>query len=166
MNESDALIAQLRDVQTPVVSIVPAAGWWVLLLILIVLAVAAWLYFVRYQKRGWQREAKAQLNQLREQAGQQPVSHSLSSASKLTRQVLLAVRPRTDVAGLQGQAWLDELDRICGQRLFADGYGKLLEVGPYQRTVQIGEKDLSSLFDVIEKLIDAAGSRRVRRGGE
>lgn len=165
MNNADELLAQLRDVQAPPVSAIPAIGWWVVVLICVLALVSlVWFFTQRYQKRGWHREAKEQLIAIRAVAGKQPVNQTLSAASKLTRQVVLAVRPRTDVASLHGQAWLAELDSVCGKPLFADGYGNLLELGPYQRTPQIAQHDLDELLDVVDVLIDSAASQYRKSG--
>lgn len=158
MNEEDrqALLDQLHDVQLPEISVWPAAGWWLLLLSLLLLIMVVVLSWRRYQTRRWQREAQAELQRLREQVATQPVNSTLADCSRLARRVLLAVRSRSDVASLQGKAWLEALDSVCQQPLFAQGFGRLLEAGPYQRAPQISQHDLESLFDALEELIRSA----------
>lgn len=161
MNETEALLSQLRDIHTPAVGLMPAPGWWVLLAAVLLLVVALYLFYKHYKQRGWQREARATLDQLRTEAENMPVSQSLSAISRLVRRVVLAARPREAVASLQGDAWLDELDDICGKPLFKAGFGKLLEQGPYQRNPQLSNDDLHALMDVVAELIDAAGKPTV-----
>ncbi|ASJ75514.1 DUF4381 domain-containing protein [Granulosicoccus antarcticus] len=162
MNEEDrqALLDQLHDVQLPELSAWPAAGWWLLLLSLILLVIVAMLSWRRYQARSWQREAFTELQRLRDQVVSQPTNSTLADCSRLARRVLLAVRSRSDVANLQGKAWLEELDSVCQQPLFAQGFGRLLEAGPYQRDPQISQNDLESLFDALEELVRSAARRQ------
>lgn len=162
MNETDrqALLDQLREVQAPDVSAWPAPGWWVLLVLAVLLFLLARYGYRRYLAGRWRREATAELRRIRSQSAQQPVSQTLAECSRLTRRVLLKVLGREKVAALQGRAWLDALDSVAGQPLFASGFGKLLEAGPYQRAPEVGQHDLESLCDAIEELIRAAGHRR------
>lgn len=163
MNEQQkqALLDQLQGVHTPQVSWVPAIGWWLLAVVLVVLLYGAFRWLRFYRARRWQREAKAELARLRSQLLQQPAAQTLSDTSRLARRVLLASHLREDVAALQGQAWLDALDTVCKRPLFATGFGRLLEAGPYQRDPQVTHQDLASLLDAMDVLIRSAGSARV-----
>lgn len=160
MNDTEALLSQLRDIQAPEVSWVPAPGWWILVAVLLAMAVLIWLWYKRYQALSWQREANQELERLRGQASHSSVRQSLAGLSTLVRRVALAARPRAQVASLQGQAWLQELDDICGKPLFVSGYGKLLDQGPYQPETQLDAKDLDALFNVVEELIRSASSSK------
>lgn len=160
--EIAALISQLKTVQAPGVSAVPAMGWWLALLALcLLLSVAVWLY-KRYRKRQWLRDARTQLTQLREQLERRPVNKTLADTSRLARRLLLIAKPRQDVANLHGQAWLQALDDICTQPLFVTGFGRLLELGPYQRDPQVSASDLDSLLNAMDELITAT-ARNVKR---
>lgn len=160
MNDTEALLSQLRDIQAPDVSMMPAPGWWIVIAIVLAMCVLIWRMYQRYQALSWQREAKQALEHLREQASHSTVRESLASLSILARRVALAARPRAQVASLQGRAWLQELDTICGKPLFMSGYGKLLDQGPYQPETQLDRKDLDALFDVVEELIQSAASAK------
>ncbi len=161
MNEADtqALLDQLRDVQPPAVSALPAMGWWLLLLCLVLLVVAVLLAVRRHRARRWQREARVELQRLRNEVASRSVSSTLADCSQLARRVLLIVHEREDIAGLQGMPWLDALDDVCQQPLFAQGFGRLLEAAPYQRDPQISQHDLESLFDAVEELIRSVARR-------
>lgn len=159
MNDVDDLLGELRDIQPPDVSGLPAPGWWVLAAIGLLAAWLVYRLYRSYRSRAWQREARAELEQLRSQLAEAPVSAVLTGTSRLVRRVVLAARPREQVASLQGEAWLDELDGICGKPLFRSGFGKLLELGPYQPHPELEDTDLHALMDVVEQLIDAAGRR-------
>lgn len=157
MNETDELLSQLRDIQAPEVGLMPAPGWWLMIAALLLMAASAFFLYRRYQRRSWQREARATLDRLRKEAENSPVKQSLSEISTLVRRVALVARPRATVASLQGEAWLNELDDICGKPLFKTGFGKLLDQGPYQANPQLSNDDLNALMDVVAELIDAAG---------
>lgn len=163
MNETEALLSQLRDIQAPSVGLIPAPGWWVLLLVVLLVALLLHRIYRRYRLRGWQREARATLDRLRTESDNKPVAQSLSAISRLVRRVAMVARPREQVASLQGEAWLVELDEICGKPLFKGGFGKLLEQGPYQPSPQLSADDLHALMDVVAELIDAAGRRPARK---
>ena len=156
MNSTENLIAQLRDIHTPEVSGLPAPGWWIVAIAVLLVAVAVYFQVRRHQRKGWQREARAELHRLRSQMGAATVSESLSGVSRLVRRVALAARPRANVASLQGDAWLAALDDICGKSLFSNGFGQLLEQAPYQPAPQLSDNDLEALMDVVAQLIDAA----------
>lgn len=158
MNGSDAekLLEQLRGVRAPDVSVWPALGWWLLLLLLALSAVIGLILLRRHRQRLWLREARTELRHLREQASRQPVARSLAGCSRLARQVLLASHPREAVAGLQGEAWLRALDETCQRPVFANGFGCLLETGPYQRDPKVSPHDLDALFDAMDELIRGA----------
>ena len=156
MNDTEALLAQLRDIQPPAVSMMPAPGWWILAVFCLFLGAVFFYLYRRYQRKGWQREAFLELEQLRSGLGTVPPAKTLSSASTLVRRVVLAARPRSDVASLHGEAWLNLLDNICDKPLFKDGFGRLLETGPYQANPSLGENDLDELLDVVAELIKAA----------
>ncbi|MFT4727154.1 MAG: hypothetical protein ACI9UN_001649 [Granulosicoccus sp.] len=156
MDEKAALLSQLKSVHLPEVSAVPAIGWWVLCALLIAsVFFARWLR-IRYLSRQWQREATQELSRIREQSLTQSVSATLSDTSRLARRILLAVKPRETVANLHGNDWLLALDEVCERPLFANGFGKLLESGQYQRDPQVNPADIDALLDAMEELIRSA----------
>lgn len=157
MNDTEALLSQLRDIQPPPVSQIPAIGWWFVLAACLLSFFLALRFYRRYQQQGWRRDARAELELLRASVGEAGVAESLSGVSRLVRRVALMARPRATVAALQGSAWLEELDDICGKQVFKHGYGQLLEHGPYQPSPQLSQSDLIALMDVVGELIDAAG---------
>lgn len=160
MNDTEALLEQLRGIKEPAVSQLPALGWWLSALLLLGLIYLLWKLFSRHRNRAWVRQARGELDTIRLQSGNVPVADSLSAVSRLARRVLLAARPRTDVAGLHGEQWMKELDSLCGRDLFTHGYGQMIEAGPYQRQPDIKVSDLQGLFDVMNELINAAGQHK------
>lgn len=159
MNETEALLSQLRGVQAPEVSTIPAYGWWILAALVIALIYLAYRIYKRHASRQWQREARAELLRLRMQAADAPVAQTLADTSRLARRVLLLAQPREEVASLHGEAWLVRLDQVCRKPLFTLGFGRLLEAGPYQREPAVSATDLNALFEAMDDLIASAHTR-------
>jgi len=67
MNSSEALLSQLRGIQAPEVSGVPAPGWWLLGLIALLIVVALMFVARQYKRLAWRREARAEHPQIDEQ---------------------------------------------------------------------------------------------------
>lgn len=159
----ESLLAQLRGVQLPEVSALPAPGWWILLATVCLCAVIGYAWLRQYRRQYWKRQAKAQLQLLRSQLHRRPARDTLADASQLARRVLLVARDRQAVAALHGRAWLQELDTLCARPVFAQGFGELLERGPYQRAPEVSAEDLDSLMDAMEELIDATHRKASER---
>lgn len=146
-----AALNQLRDLHMPdPVSIWPLApGWYMVIILGIVLLIALFYGPQRFYKRRrakWQAlKTLAQLQQDYQQ--QQDALVTVQALSILLRRVTLAYFPRHQVAGLEGQAWLDFLNQTQKTPLFAGSVAELLTQAPYQATV---EQDLMILFRQIK----------------
>lgn len=170
MNERDALLEQLRDPVAPTVGWWPlAAGWWFLIVLLIVsvgLAVMWWVWRRRQRATAWQRAARRELALLRAGLADKFAGCStqelLARSSVLARRVLLAVRPRAQVASLHGDAWLSALDDLTGGTRFSQGAGRLLADGPYRKTADPAPDALTELFDALDELVANAGRQSER----
>jgi len=157
MNEKEALLNQLRDVELPEVSAMPAPGWWLLMLLFILLLVVLLFFYRRWSSRLWQRQAQVELQDIRNQLGKEPESSLLSRCSQLARKVVLAADHREQVAALHGESWLAKLDDICARPEFTQGIGRMLLDQPYKKQSALAEKDLNALFDSMDVLIKSAG---------
>ena len=158
MNETQALLNQLRDVEVPPVAQTLALGWWLLLLLVVVLCALSFYLIRRWRSRAWQRHAKHALENIRQQVGNEPSVGILASSSQLARRVVLAVDERTQVANLHGEPWLEKLDDVCKRPEFTQGIGRLLIDQAYQREPKISKQDMDELLDSMDVLINAAGS--------
>lgn len=156
MNDKEALLSQLRDIEIPVVSNTPALGWWLLMLLLVALVLVCLFLLKRRKARLWQRQATQQLQAIRESVGREPSIDILSRCSQLARQVVLAVDQREQVAQLHGDAWLEKLDDICARPEFSQGIGQLLLDQPYQKQPAVAKQDLDALLDSLQVLIKSA----------
>jgi len=160
MNDKEALLNQLRDVELPVVSNMPAPGWWILLALLLLALTALYFLFKRRSKQLWQRQAQDQLQAIKSSAGTEPSVVTLSRCSELARQIVLAVDHRENVSYLHGEDWLTKLDEICTRPEFSQGIGQLLLDQPYQKQPVVAEQDLQALFDSMQVLVNSASRYR------
>jgi len=156
MDEKDALVNQLRDIELPDVSNTPAPGWWALLVLIVALVLVGIFMLQRRRATLWQRQANQQLQSIRESVEHEPSINVLTSCSELARQVVLAVDQREQVAQLHGEAWLEKLDDICARPEFTQGIGQLLLDQPYQKQPAVAKQDLDALLDSMQVLIKSA----------
>ena len=143
------LLDQLRDVHAPAFPSFwpPAPGWWVLALILFVtlLLCVSWGYR-RLQLKRYQRSVLTLFEILANSdlAIADP-SRFAAEVSALLRRVTLTRFPRSQVAALEGTAWLTFLDQTGGGGQFSSGPGQVLAEGPYMPRAELDEKALLAL---------------------
>ena len=123
MNPTDPL-AQLHPLREPgaIGWWPPAPGWWVLLLVLLsaTAALLAWLW-LRHRRNRYRRLGLAQLREVEQRYRTDGDSLALAAAvNALLKTVALQAYPRTDVAGIHGQAWADFLNSTGGQAVSFD----------------------------------------------
>ena len=107
------LLEQMHDLVLPqAVSWLPQTdGWWVLLAWLFglaLLAVRKWV--IHRQANRYRREALANLQALSRSAAQDD-SQAAVRVAELVKRTALSAYPRSEVAGLYGQAWAEFLIR-------------------------------------------------------
>lgn len=105
------------DLPEPVPFTFESPGWY--LLLALVLGIVAWLLW-----RGWKRWLG---NAYRRSALEElAANESPARLSELLKRVALVAYPRTNVASLYGEAWLDFLDQTLGTTDFTHGSGRPL----------------------------------------
>jgi hypothetical protein len=140
-------LAQLRDIHLPSpIGWWPLApGWYVLaLLVLITLATTAYFLTRHYIKNRAKRQALKLLDTYREQYQQERHQLSAARVSELLKRVALVYFPRSNVASLQGEAWITFLTDSSKGLDFEKVRAELLE-GPYQSNLS---HDLNLLFQM------------------
>lgn len=147
----------LRDLHLPdAVGWWPLApGWYAVIAVLLVAALYLLRLYLRRRARGAaRRHALKELARLTAEFEQHGNAVAFSSdMSELLRRTMLAYAPRSEVAGLTGDAWLAWLDRDFDRPRFQGETGrKLLEL-PYRRP----DDDLSAL-----DLVDVVAAVRQR----
>ena len=125
------LLQQLKDLHLPPVPDwwPPAPGWW-LLAMLVVAAVVAGCIALRRRARRQRpyKVARLELDRLGAgfDAGRINVVDLAHGISALMKRALIAAEGRVVVARLEGNAWLEHLDRVAGEPVFTTGAGALL----------------------------------------
>lgn len=151
-NGSDPL-ALLHDIHLP-----DPIGWWplaigwiILFCFIIALSLLTLFYIRRYYQRGRARRCGLRLLIQYEKDYQQGASSQIVSAkiSEILRRVALVYFPREEIAGLQGELWLNFLNKT-GKGINFNEVRESLLVLPYQPE---HPADLSLLFSCAKKWI-------------
>jgi hypothetical protein len=147
MNPANDPLAALRPLHTPepVGWWPPAPGWWLLAGLMLVLLGAGWWY---YQRSALRRLALGELRQLERSESED--TRLSAGVNQLLRRVALACFPRTQVAGLSGEAWLQFLDSRAREKGFCRGPGRVLATGPFAPTCKL---DRVALIDLARQWI-------------
>ena len=137
----------------------PAPGWW--LLAALVLVAAWWLWRTarrRLRVRRWRLRVRAQIEQLVAQHAKPGDAPQLAAAiSQLLRRASLWLDPAA--AALQGEAWLDFLDRQlppaeAARGPFRHGAGRALLALPYRRAAEMADGDAAALLALARRWLD------------
>jgi len=142
----------LRDIHLPepISWWPPAPGWWGILALFILLLLPT-LLVLRLRKKGeLRRTSKASIDRVfTDYKTHGNSQHLIDELSVLLRRIALSHYPRSEVASLTGDAWLEFLDqgveRTAVQSGFSTGAGAVLALAPYQREVQI---DVDTLHNI------------------
>ncbi len=129
----------------------PAPGWFILILLTLAVAlyVAYWWHH-RYGKlRRLQKLALADLNTIQQHyAETHDAQQAAEQLNQLLKRLALSFYPRTDVASLQGSAWLDFLSSHA--KAIHQEAAQILITAPYQKQVNT---DVNPLFDAVTQWI-------------
>jgi Domain of unknown function (DUF4381) len=162
MNPNAQQLLQLRDIHLPGAPAFwpPAPGWWLLAAALLVLLVWAGVVVARrYRVHRRRRRLLEALAQLEAGLAGARTPEALAQISVLLRRLALMRFPRRQVAALTGDAWLRFLDQSGGDGRFADGPGRVLAAGPYQRALP-ADLDTASLAALLRAWVEQNGGRR------
>lgn len=137
----------------------PAPGWWCLagLLILLLLALCMLLRYARRLR--YRREALKELAALAG-AEQRSSIEFLTEISALLRRAVLCAFDHRECAGLSGEDWLHFLDRGFRDAPFSTGVGRVLGLGPYQKSCDLDRPALLALCRRRLQKLPAAPRRR------
>jgi len=130
----------------------PAPGWYVLAgLLLLITSWCVYRMVRRWHMNRYRRLALEELDQMRQAA-------SWRNLPGLVKRTALAAYPRTQVASLGGNEWLEFLRATRGKSSLAPGTGALLLRAAYE-TGELGEAEQAALFTATEKWIRRHQSR-------
>ena len=126
----------------------PAMGWWFLAIVILLLCLFfIWLY-KRLTKKTALKTGKQILAEIKQDAALNDFE-KLSKISELMRRVAISISPRTEVASLTGQDWLNYLDSTMKYSPFTLGAGQCLAAAQYQQAAVI-EIDIPLLISLCE----------------
>jgi hypothetical protein len=156
----------LRELHLPdAVSWWPLApGWWVV--IVLIVAGLVWLLRRAARRRSESAARRHAIRQL-ERSTSAFADHGDpillgKEVSEILRRTMLAYAPRSDVAGLTGDAWLEWHDRDLPEPQFSEGPGRSLIDLPYRSPETIPNKaDIGGMLLVVHKRLrtPVGGSR-------
>lgn len=140
-----------------------APGWWIIIAVI----VAGLVLLTRYVARRRDRSA-ARRHAIRELersttafAEHGDPARLGAEVSEILRRTMLAYAPRSEVAGLTGDAWLEWLDRDLPEARFSEGPGRSLLDLPYRNPATIGDTvDIGGMLVAVhERLRTPVGGR-------
>ena len=133
-----------------------APGWWVV--VVLALAALGWALrrYLQARARGAvRRQALKRLEGLlTDYERERDPAVFGAEASQLLRRTMLAYAPRSEVAGLTGEAWLAWLDRDLSHPQFVSGPGRQLLELPYRRPdVDVPSSEVYALVTAIRQRV-------------
>jgi hypothetical protein len=129
----EQILADLRDIHVPEAAASAATAGlvlWPLVLVLLAALAIAWLIWRR--RSIWRREFADDLRRIEETAGTGGDSQGWARLGALLKRLAVQGRGRSEVARLNGEPWLRQLDAIFATDLFTKGPGRGLITFPYR----------------------------------
>jgi hypothetical protein len=131
----------------------PAMGWWLLAIGLpLLVAFFYWLY-KRLVRKSAIKTATKILVDLKQDVNKDNFQ-KLCELSILLRRAAISIFPRSEVASLTGQAWLDFLDRSMSGKPFSEGVGACLADAPYRKST-VNDIEMTELLSLCESWLKA-----------
>ncbi len=127
----DDPLSQLRDIHMPVEPgwWPPAPGWWVLAALLLLAAgILLWRLVQRHRRNAPRRQALAELAAAKRayEDGTLDSREYINRCNALLKRLWVHALGRSELAALNGDAWLAHLDDVAGSRQFSQGPGAVL----------------------------------------
>jgi len=133
-------------------------GWYAIFGL--ILFVAGWWVYRRLRHYRTNRYRRLALEELavieRELQRPEKRAKALSEIPVLLKGAALSAFPRSQVAGLTGEKWLDFLDKTMGGKSFTEGEGRLLPelaYAPVQRITQFPDEQIGKLLQLVRRWI-------------
>lgn len=150
----NSLIEQLHDIEglDAVDSWPLASGEWVLLTTLLLFSVGLvfLLYYLIRYRRSWKNHAFFKLSELEQELSEEKLQMIVVTLSEYMRRIAVQAFPRSECAGLTGEAWLQWLSSHDPKGFDWEKDGKLLVEAPY------APSKIEGRSDQIKNLIQAA----------
>ena len=144
----------LRDIHIPeaISWWPPAIGWWVLAVLIPLGLYLIFKLYKRVTRKTALKSAKKQFKSLRDN-DQLSKQDKLVALSSLMRRTAVSLYPRTEVASLTGDEWLNFLDKSIPNRGFNSDTGWLLTQGLYAK--QDDSYYIAPLFNLCEDWLNS-----------
>ena len=134
-------LAELKDIHLPEITgwWPPAIGWWLLLVLSLVLLLLVLLAIRKRRERmAPYRAAMKEFDRITVDYRTHNDSIKLSQQlSILLRRIAISIMPRSEVAGLTGEMWLEYLDKLSGKTILCSDTGRQLLQAPYRKGVAV-----------------------------
>ena len=130
----------------------PIAPGWVVLYCLFIILIGLSIYYQlrKYHQNRSKREALKLLIHIEQMHLQQDsLTDTCNAINNLLKRVALVYYPRSQVADLHGQAWLDFLNQTCQGLNFTPYRGFLVNY-PYQKPCSPTSPDVLPLFQAVK----------------
>ncbi len=131
----EQILAGLRDIHLPEATSGTATSdlvLWPLALVLLAGALVAWLIWRR--RSIWRRDFFHHLDQIEATAEERGDIEGWAKLANLLRRLAIQHQGRPEIARLNGEPWLQQLDDVVGADLFTNGPGRGLITFPYLGT--------------------------------
>lgn len=144
----------LRDIHVPdaISWWPPAFGWWVLAILVPLTLYLIYRLYQRLTRKTALKSAKKLIQSIKVDA-QLSKHEKLVALSSLMRRSAICLYPRSDVASLTGEDWLDFLDNSIPNRGFNSDSGWLLTNALYSKPTDT--QYLAPLFNLCESWLNA-----------
>ena len=156
MNPQDSL--PLRDIHLPdpVSWWPPAVGWWLLLLLCLALLVSVYLLVKRMTRPILKKSARARVAAvIQGYRTHQDKLRAVQEISIALRRIGISYLPRNATAGMTGEQWYAELNRLVRRNPIGEAALRLLIDIPYQKNPQISDQQLTELFRQTQQWVGA-----------
>ncbi|MEI2298140.1 DUF4381 domain-containing protein [Ensifer sp. MJa1] len=132
----DAALRQLADISVPApVSMMPQTWAWAALagVLLLVILIAGWRWYRRWEANRYRREALADLKDIEARLSAPATrGEALVALPVLLKRTALAIWPREAIAGLHGTGWTGFLDAHSGGPVFPIASARFFEEAEYR----------------------------------
>ena len=144
----------LRDIHLPeaISWWPPAIGWWVLAVLMPLCLFLMFKLYQRLTRKTALKAAKKHFKSLR-QNEQLTKQEQLVALSSLMRRTAVSLYPRSDVASLTGEDWLNFLDKSIANRGFNSDTGWLLTDALYSQNIDT--QYLGPLYNLCETWLNS-----------
>ncbi len=156
----------------PAVSWMPVTPAWKVagLILLALLVMATYQAFGKWRSNQYRRDALKTITELRnaQHASGTELVRTLSALPSVLKSTALKAYPRTDVASLSGQAWLEFLNSNVKRQVFDDSNLTVLHALAYQGRIEhaVAPAEADELLDRCEMWVRTHQAAQEPRGSD